>query len=109
MENAGLIWAILIAMGVPTSVTALGLWFIQNAMKKSEKKREEHERKKERCEILLIQSVSASISLGEACAIALRDGKTNGETKEALRYAQRVKNEQRDFLTELAAQHIIGT
>jgi len=108
MNNATIIWAILIAMGVPTSVTALGLWCIQNAMKINEKKREEHEKKKERCEILLIQSVSASISLGEACAIALRDGKTNGETKAALAYAQRIKDEQRDFLTAVAAANIIS-
>lgn len=108
MDKATIVWGILIAMGIPTSATALGIWFLQQTIKANEKKREEHEKKKERCEILLIQSVSASISLGEACAIALRDGKTNGETKAALAYAQRIKDEQRDFLTQIAAAHIIS-
>ena len=108
MNNATIVWAILIAMGVPTSVTALGVWLLQRNIERNEKRREIHEKKKERCEILLIQSVSASISLGEACAIALRDGKTNGETKAALSYAQQVKNEQRDFLTQVAAQNIVS-
>lgn len=87
MDTLSIVIAIIVAMGVPTSVTALGLWFLQKNITKTEKKREAHEKKKERCEVLLIQ-------LGEACAIALKNGKTNGETERALKYAQQVKHAQ---------------
>ena len=103
-----IIFAIIVAMGIPSAVTGFCFWLLQRNITKANLKRDEHEKKKEKCEVLLIQSVSASISLGEACAIALRDGKTNGETKHALEYAQKVKNEQRDFLTQVAAQNIIN-
>lgn len=106
--NTPIIIAIVIAMGIPSAVTAFCFWLLQRNITSTDIKRQEHEKKKEKCEVLLIQSVSASISLGEACAIALRDGKTNGETRTALAYATKIKDEQRDFLTQVAAQNIIS-
>ena len=36
----------------------------------------------------------------EATATALKNGHANGETEAALQYAQKIKHEQKDFLTE---------
>ena len=46
MGSAAIIWAILIAMGVPTSVTALGLCVIQRSITKNEKSGKNTKRKK---------------------------------------------------------------
>lgn len=48
--------------------------------------------------------MGAAIALGEATAIAVRDKKCNGQMDKALEYAQLVKHEQKDFMTELAAK-----
>ena len=55
---------------------------------------------RERNEVLLVRSVGAAIALGEATATALKNGHANGETEAALQYAQKIKHEQKDFLTE---------
>lgn len=55
---------------------------------------------------LLIRATRASISLGEATALALKNGHTNGETEAALTYAQDIKHEQDNFLTEAATSSI---
>lgn len=44
--------------------------------------------------------------MGEASAIALKNGHTNGETEAALEYARRVKHEQKDFLTKQGIEAI---
>lgn len=45
-------------------------------------------------------NIGAAIALGEATATALKNGHANGETEAALQYAQKIKHEQKDFLTE---------
>ena len=54
----------------------------------------------------LIRSVGAAIALGEATACAIRDGKCNGELSAALSYAQNVKHEQKDFMTEQGVKNL---
>ena len=61
-------------------------------------KRDEKDKSKEKNELLIIKSIGASLSLGEATACALRDGKCNGELTAALDYARVVKHEQKDFM-----------
>lgn len=90
----------LVFMGVPSAVTGLCFWLIQKNITKRDKERDQKDKARERKELLLIQSVGAALSLGEATAKALRDGKCNGEIGAALDYAKKVKHNQRDFLTE---------
>jgi hypothetical protein len=100
------ITAIMVCMGVPSAVTGLCFWAIQRNIKKRDSKREETEKAREKNETLLIRSVGAAIALGEATARAIRDGKCNGEMTAALAYAQRVKHEQKDFLTEQGIKNL---
>jgi hypothetical protein len=90
---------IALAMGIPSALTGL---FIR----RFEKRFDEKEKARQECNVLVIQGVRAAISLGEASAIALRDGKTNGETKEALEYAKNTKYEINDFLIKQSAKNI---
>lgn len=107
-ETLTLFGAILAIMGVPSAVTGLGIWYLKSIMAKNEAKRKSREEKKEMCEIFIIRGINASIGLGEACAIALRDGKTNGETRDALDRAKKVKHEQNEFLQHLGIRDIIS-
>lgn len=91
---------LLIAMSIPSGVTAFCFWMIQEKLKREQKKAEEKEALREQSEFLLIKSVMTAISLGEATAMALKNGHTNGETEAALEYARKIKHEQKDFLTK---------
>ena len=93
------LWSIILAAGIPSTITGLIVgWFVKHQNDK-DKAREE-------INVLLIQGIGASISLGEAASIALRDGKTNGETKAALRYAKDAKHDITNFLTKQGVKHI---
>ncbi|WP_407310890.1 serine/threonine protein kinase [Desulfosporosinus sp. SB140] len=85
---------------IPSAATGLCFWVLQKNMTKRDTKREELDKARKKNEILLIHSVGAAIALGEATAHAIRDGKCNGEMSAALEYAQKVKHEQKDFMTE---------
>lgn len=93
------LWTIALACGIPSTITGIVVgWFV--------KRQNDRDKSREEINILLIQGVGASISLGEATAIALRDGKTNGETKEALKYAMDSKHSITNFLTRKGVEHI---
>lgn len=98
--------SVLLCMGVPSAITGLAFWGLERRIEKREKERQEQERAREKQQLLLVKSVRAAIALGEATAIALRDGKTNGETRAALDYAREIKHEQKDFLAEQGIKNL---
>ena len=97
---------LIIIMGIPTAVTGFCFWRLQKRLEKSETRTEEREKAREKNEVLLIRSVGAAIALGEATAIAIRNGKCNGDMERALEYAQKIKHEQKDFLNEQAVKNL---
>lgn len=56
--------------------------------------------------LLQLQMTSATLKLSEAVAIAMRDGKTNGEMKAAMSECESAKNAYYEFLNEQAYKHI---
>ena len=108
-------WAILAAFGVPAAVTGLLFRRMENSLNKRdeqrqkeqaerERKAEERERNREKLDVMLLQSTSAAIALGEATAKAVQripDAHCNGDMHAALNYAAKVKHDQKDFLTGL--------
>jgi hypothetical protein len=96
MEN---LWAIILACGIPSTITGLIVgWFV--------KKQNDRDRAREELNILIVQGVNASIGLGEAVAIAQKNGKCNGETEKATKYAIDVKHKIRDFLTKRSVESV---
>lgn len=89
---------------VPSAVIGLIVWRLEKKMDKRFQAQEQHERDREEYEVLSIQATRAAISLGEATALALKNGHTNGETDSALAYARDIKHQQTDFLTRQAAK-----
>ena len=78
---------LIIAMSIPSGVTAFCFWVIEQKIKKQQTEAEEKEKIREKNEVLIIKSVMASIALGESAATALKNGHANGETEAALEYA----------------------
>lgn len=97
-------WLFLVAVGIPPLIT--------HQLEKEIDRREairlsiEEERTKQRAklELILIQSISASLALGEATARAVQripDAHCNEDMRSALEYVSKVKKNQKTFLTEL--------
>jgi hypothetical protein len=62
------------------------LFFLQRFFKKRERKDGERDKVKARENVLTLKSIHANGKLTLATAIAVRDGKTNGELQEALSF-----------------------
>ena len=112
--------AIVIAASIPSALTGFCFWLIEQKLQKrakkqedEEKERREAEEKRERLreqqELFLVQGVGAAIALGEATAKAVQripDAHCNGDMHQALEYAEKIKHEQKDFLTEQGVEAI---
>lgn len=109
------IWSVLIFWGIPTTMTGFFFWLLKRHIDKRDRRREseqaereqlvdERERNREQLDLVLLQSTTAAIALGEATAKAVQripDAHCNGDMHSALNYAAKVKNKQKDFLTSL--------
>lgn len=98
-----------VAMGIPSAVTALCFGLVEHRLKKQEEKREKKEEIREKQEYLLVKGIGAAIALGEATAEAVAripDAHCNGDMHAALDYARKVKHEQKDFLTQQGIEAI---
>lgn len=93
--------AVTIILSITASViSGMALFFLQRYFKRKEKKEEESERAKARENILILKSLNAVGHLTEATAIALEQGKTNGEMHRALNEYSAVDKELYNYLLE---------
>lgn len=85
-------------------ISGMVLFFLQHFFKKKAKKDEERDKAKARENILILKSIDAVGKLTYANAIAIRDGKTNGEMHEAMECYNESKQEMYDYLLEQNAK-----
>ena len=67
---------------IPSAIVGLAIWLLQRKISKSEKAREEREKVREKNELYIIETVGASLALGEATARAVQripDAHCNGD------------------------------
>ncbi len=98
-----------LVMGIPSAITTFCFWLLKRRIEKQENAREKKEKTRENQEFLLVKSIGAAISLGEATAEAVAripDTHCNGDMHAALEYAREVKHEQKDFLTKQGIEAI---
>ena len=91
---------IVIAAGIPSAITAFCFWLLERKLEK---------RVREKQEFLMVKSIGAALSLGEATAEAVAripDAHCNGDMHAALEYARKIKHEQKDFLTQQGIEAI---
>lgn len=90
------------AMGIPSALMGFIVWKLERRISKQDQETEDREAAREKMLLLVIQSSSAAIALGEATAKAVQripDAHCNGDMHAALDYAAKVKHEQKDFLS----------
>ena len=97
------VWNILLAIGLPSAIVGgvMSIFF-----RKIEKKMNDERNTRRKYEIFQVKTLTAVTALSKANAIALKNGKCNGETSKALEYLDTVKHEQRDFLIEQGIEHL---
>lgn len=95
--------AIIISI-VASIISGMVLFFLQRYFKKQEVKEERRQQAREKENILILKSIDAIGKLTYADAIAIRDGKTNGELKEAIQEYNDVKEEMYEYLLEQNAR-----
>lgn len=100
------IWAVLVAAGIPSLVLGAMLQRYTRKVEKAEQHRKAQEAARKDFEKFQLDSLTAVMKLSEANAIALQNGKCNGETHAALEYMKTVKRDQRSFLTKQGLAHI---
>lgn len=103
MEN---VWTILVAVGLPSAVVGFFVRRIEKRLDAEKKAREEQEAARKAYEGFNVHALTAVMKLSEANAIALQNGKCNGETRKALGYLTEVRHEQRDFLIKQGLDNI---
>ena len=74
---------LIVAMSIPSGITAFAFWLIERRLAKHEAAQDEKDKARKQNEVLIIKGVNAAIALGEA-----------------LDYAGKIKHDQKDFLTE---------
>lgn len=101
------IWLIAVSFGIPTAITAFVLARLNATITKAEKRRQVNEENRQQFQTRMLKCTCAAIMLGEATALAVSQSKTNGEMKDALVYAKKVKQEHLDFLQEQGIMKIL--
>ena len=81
-------------------ISGMTLFFLQRFFKKKEEQDKQKEEARRKENILILKSIDAIGKLTYANAIAIRDGRTNGELKDALKDYHNVRDELYDYLLE---------
>ena len=111
-----------IAMGIPTAITGLLVWWLKRHIDKRDKEadaRAERERKEaeereqntQRLMMMIMQTSRATNVLAEATARAVQripDAHCNGDMTSALEEAARIQKEEQQFLIDQGVKHIFG-
>lgn len=99
------------AMGIPTTIMGLLVWFLKRHIDKKEKVREQREANTEKLMLMMFQNGRAAIILAEATARAVQripDAHCNGDMTAALEKADKLQKEEQDFLLDQGIQRIFG-
>ena len=102
LDVGQLVLTFVAAMGIPSALMGFIVWKLERRISKQDQETENREAAREKMLLLVIQSSSAAIALGEATAKAVQripDAHCNGDMHAALDYAAKVKHEQKDFLS----------
>lgn len=94
-------------MGIPSAIMGIIVWKLKSAMEERQKEQDEKNDSQEKLILLIVKSTRASISLAEATAHAMQRGYTNGDMEKALEYAEKVKNEQKEYLEKKGIHAIL--
>ena len=99
-------WSILMALGIPTSLVGLAIWYFKKRIEQKEKEREERDKNLESLVLMMLQSTRTNTILCVATAEAVRDGHCNGNMTKALEAVEKVALEEKKFLLDKSIKYI---
>lgn len=102
---------IFIAMGIPSAITGLLVWWLKKQIDRRDKKAEEREKNTEKLMLMIMQTSRATNVLAEATAKAVQripDAHCNGDMTAALQQAAKIQKDEQAFLIDQGIQHIFG-
>ena len=103
--------SVIIAMGIPTTIMGLLVWWLKRYIDKRDAKAEERERDLEKLMLMIMQTGRANNVLAEATARAVQripDAHCNGDMTSALELASKIQKEEQEFLINKGVKHIFG-
>lgn len=103
MEVITLVGAVSAIFGTPLGVL---IWRLKKQIELNMAQQAQHDAARLEHEKFLVSMLTAVSAVCEANAIALQNGRCNGETHAALAYMNQVKREQRQFLAAQGLEHI---
>ena len=101
----------LVAMGIPSAITGLLVYWLKKDMDKREAHRAEKEANTEKLMMIIMQTSRATNVLAEATARAVQripDAHCNGDMTAALEMAAKIQQEEQQFLFDQGVKHIFG-
>lgn len=106
-----LILAFVAAMGIPSAITGMAVWWLKKQMDKRDAALDEKEKNTERMILLIAQNSRATYTVAEATAKAVQripDANCNGDMTEALTKAKKLQMEEQQFLIDQGIKRIFG-
>lgn len=106
----GTIISSMVASVISALISGILIYRIQKKIDREQKIKEEMENSHERAlntyNELLLKGLTASLSLGEATADAVENGRYNGKQHKARKYAEGIKHEIQDFMNKQGVKHL---
>lgn len=103
--------AFIAAMGIPSAICGLLVWYFKKRIDDREAKIEARETNLEKLMLMIMQTSRANNVLAMATARAVQripDAKCNGDMTAALEEATKLQIAEKDFLVEQGVKHIFG-
>jgi uncharacterized protein YigA (DUF484 family) len=99
------------AMGIPSAICGLLVWYFKKKIDERDARSDERERNLEKLMLMIMQTSRANNVLAMATARAVQripDAKCNGDMTAALEEATKLQTAEKDFLVEQGVKHIFG-
>lgn len=102
-------WEILLALGIPTAITGLAVYWLKRRIEASDKKHQEQEHNLESLVLMMMQSTRANTVGITAIARAVQripDAHCNGDMTSALEEMTEIQNKEKQFLIDKGIKYI---
>ena len=102
---------LVLAMGIPSAVVGLAVWWLKRYIDARDKKAETREKTVENLMLLMMKEIRANNVLAEATAKAVQripDAHCNGDMTAALEMAAKIQKEERQFILDQGIKHVFG-
>ena len=101
--------AFILAMGIPSGLFGLALWYFKRAQDERDREQREREKNREELLMMMMQSSRANSVLCTAIAKAVQripDAHCNGDMTKALEVMEKASKKEKDFLLAQGVKHI---